>query len=202
MREKSAGEAMIIVSALAAHCMKEGIHLSEYFGNLLEKDRIIGRFDVRWDTLYYNESETNPVKFKKSKIEGEKKRDRNDLFFLGIALAIREGKIGLEDAKEILSDALPSLDFSNLEDIKFVGDGTYMKFADKFVEIRKSGTDARTRAYTAGSDKEDCAKFARAFGNYSGEITRIYKRHIDERFLSDAVGRAWQIYLAFLVEGV
>jgi len=202
MREKSAGEAMIIVSALAAHCMKEGIHLSEYFGNLLERNRIVGRFDVRWDTLYYNESEPNPVKFKQAKIEGEKKRDKNDLFFLGIALAIRQGKIGLEEAKEILSDALPSLDFSNLEDIKFVGDGTYLRFADKFVEIRKSGTDARTRAYTAGSDKEDCAKFARAFGNYDGEITKIYKRHIDEKFLSDAVGSAREIYLTFLREGI
>jgi phosphomannomutase len=201
MREKSAGEAMIIVSALAAHCMKEGMHLSEYFEDLLEKNRIVGRFDVRWDTLYYNESEPNPVKFKQSKIEGEKKRDKNDLFFLGIALAIREGKIGLEEAKEILSDALPSLNFSDLEDIKFVGDGTYLKFADKFVEIRKSGTDARTRVYTAGSDKEDCAKFAKAFGNYSGEITEIYKRHIDEKFLSDVVGKAWKIYLAFLIEG-
>ena len=36
------------------------------------------------------------------------------------------------------------LDFSNLKSIKFVGDGTYMEFSDKYIEIRPSGTDAKT----------------------------------------------------------
>ncbi len=198
MREKSAGEAMVIIGALAAYCTKKGKRLSEYFEVLLDKNKIKGPFDVREDILYYDESEQNPEKFKQSKIEGEKKRDKNDLFFLGIALAIRENKIGIEEAREILSDALPSLNFLNLECIRFVGDGTYLRFADKYVEIRKSGTDAKTKAYAAGSDKKDCKKFAEAFGTYSGEITATYKRHIDEEFLSNAVDKGREIYLAFL----
>ena len=71
---------------------------------------------------------------------------KNDLFFLGIAIALRDGKIDVEQARAILSDALPTLDFTTLEDVRFVGDGSYLKFHDKCVEVRKSGTDAKTKA--------------------------------------------------------
>ena len=102
--------------------------------------------DVREDITYYNESEPNPEKLRAAKLEGEAKRDKNDLFFLGIAIALRDKKISMDQARAILSDALPTLDFATLEDVRFVGDGSYLKFHDMCVEVRKSGTDAKTKS--------------------------------------------------------
>ena len=42
---------------------------------------IISKFDIREDISYYNESEPDIEKLKQAKIEGEKQRTKNDLFF-------------------------------------------------------------------------------------------------------------------------
>jgi phosphomannomutase len=197
MREKSAGESMVLVTALAAHCKRANISLSDYLAAVFAESQITAMYDVREDITYYNESEPNPEKLRAAKREGEAKRDKNDLFFLGIAIALRDGKIDVEHARAILSDALPSLDFSTLEDVRFVGDGSYLKFHDKCVEVRKSGTDAKTKAYASGSDKEVCRKFAKAFGEASGELTELYTEQIGQNYLGDVESRARQIYDAF-----
>jgi len=197
MREKSAGESMVLVTALAAHCKQVDIPLSDYLAAIFSESLITATCDVREDITYYNESEPNPEKLRAAKREGEAKRDKNDLFFLGIAIALREGKIDMEQARVILSDALPELDFTNLESVQFVGDGTYLKFADKFVEVRKSGTDAKTKAYASGGDKEECRRYAKAFGETSGELTELYRTHIGESYLEDVEKRAREIYDAF-----
>ena len=197
MREKSAGESMVLVTALAAHCKRANISLSDYLAAVFAESQITAMYDVREDITYYNESEPNPEKLRAAKREGEAKRDKNDLFFLGIAIALRDGIIDVEHARAILSDALPSLDFSTLEDVRFVGDGSYLKFHDKCVEVRKSGTDAKTKAYASGSDKEVCRKFAKAFGEASGELTELYTEQIGQNYLGDVESRARQIYDAF-----
>ena len=197
MREKSAGESMVLVTALAAHCKEANITLSDYLAAVFAESQINAMYDVREDITYYNESEPNPEKLRAAKREGEAKRDKNDLFFLGIAIALRDGKIDVEQARAILSDALPSLDFTTLEDVRFVGDGSYLKFHDKCVEVRKSGTDAKTKAYASGSDKEECRKFAKAFGEASGELTELYTEQISQNYLGDVENRARQIYDAF-----
>lgn len=202
MREKSAGEAMVLVTALTALCKKERIHLSDYLEKLFEENQIIGKYDIREDITYYNESEPDPEKLKMEKQEGERKRDKNDLFFLGLAIALRESRIELEQAREILADAFPELDFSTLEVVPFVGDGTYFKFSDKFVEIRKSGTEAKTKAYASGANKDDCRRFAKEFGQYSGELTHLYKRDIGEDYLKNVEKKARCIYLEFLNDGM
>ena len=197
MREKSAGESMVLVTALAAHCKQANITLSDYLAGVFAESQITAMYDVREDITYYNESEPNPEKLQAAKREGEAKRDKNDLFFLGIALALRDGKIDVEHARAILSDALPNLDFSTLEDVRFVGDGSYLKFRDKYVEVRKSGTDAKTKAYASGGDKEECRQFAKAFGEASGELTELYTQQIGHNYLGDVENRARQIYEAF-----
>lgn len=197
MREKSAGESMVLVTALAAHCKRENIPLSGYLDTIFIDSKITATCDVREDITYYNESEPNPEKLRDAKREGEAKRDKNDLFFLGIAIALRDGRIDIEQARAILSDALPDLAFTTLERIKFVGDGTYLKFADMFVEVRKSGTDAKTKAYASGPDKDQCRKYAKAFGETSGNLTDLYRTHIGENYLHDVEERAREIYDAF-----
>ena len=200
MREKSAGESMVLVTALAAHCKQANMPLSDYLAGVFAESEITATCDVREDITYYNESEPNPEKLRAAKQEGEAKRDKNDLFFLGIAIALRDGKIDIAQARTILSDALPSLDFSTLEDVRFVGDGSYLKFRDKCVEVRKSGTDAKTKAYASGSDKEECRQFAKAFGEASGDLTELYTEHISQTYLRNVESRARQIYEAFQSE--
>ena len=198
MREKSATEAIIVASALIAKLQKEQVSLSEYLQEIFEENNIIGRFDTRVDIAYYNESEPDINKLKAAKIEGEKKRTKNDLFYLAMAMGVKEGIMTLNDVKEILNDAFKSLIFDNLISIKFVGDGTYLEFSDKYIEIRPSGTDAKTKAYGGGSDKSVIETYANVLGNYSGDLTELYKKYISEDFYNKTKDKAMDYYLQFV----
>lgn len=199
MREKSASEAIIVASALIASLAGEP--LFSHLQNIYAKNDIISRYDVREDISYYNESEPDILKLKQSKIEGEAKRTKNDLFFLTLAIALIEGKITLENAKEILGTTFNNLNFKNLEKISFVGDGTYFKFDDKFIEIRPSGTDAKTKAYAGGKNKEDLIKYARALGNYSGELNEVYLKYLTQNDVENSKEKSLEIYDKFALEG-
>ena len=92
------------------------------------------------------------------------------------------------------------LNFENLKSIKFFGDGTYLEFADKYIEIRPSGTDAKTKAYGGGLNKFDIEKFASALGNYSGERTLLHKKYISEEFYNDTKNKSMEYYLDFVAK--
>ncbi len=201
MREKSATEAIIVSSCLAAELEEENKTLSEYLSEIFEKNNIIAKFDVREDIAYYNESEPDIDKLKQAKLEGEKQRTKNDLFYLSLAIAIREGIANVDEVKNILGDAFPELSFKNLTDVKFVGDGTYLKFTDKYVEIRPSGTDAKTKAYSGGENLEEISKFSRILGNYSGERTELHKKLITGEFYENSKETALNYYLKFVDKG-
>ncbi len=133
MREKSATEAIIVTSALVASL---DASLWEHLARVYDKNNIVAKYDVREDIAYYNESEPNIEKLKEAKKLGEGLRTKNDIFYLALAIGMLENKITLENVKEILSSTFKNLDFSNLSDVKFVGDGTYFDFTDKFGEMR------------------------------------------------------------------
>lgn len=196
MREKSATEAIIAASALIAQ-LKE-VSLSRYLVKIFEECNIKGRFDTRIDIAYYNESEPDIEKLKLAKAEGEKKRTENDLFYLSMAIAVKEGKMTLDNVKEVLNDSFKSLSFDNLQSIKFVGDGTYLEFTDKFIEIRPSGTDAKTKAYGGGLDKHVLELYAANLGNYSGYRTELHKKFIDNEFYNSSKEKAMKYYLEFV----
>ena len=194
MREKSATEAIIVASALISSL---NCTLCEHLEQIYKENSIISKYDARVDIAYYNESEPNIQKLKQDKIEGEKQRTKNDIFYLALAIAKRHNKITLENIKEILSFTFKALDFSNLQDVLFVGDGTYLDFSDKFVEIRPSGTDAKTKAYSGGKDKEVAIKYANILGNYTGDINEIYKKYIDEDFILKTKEFSFEIYSSY-----
>ena len=198
MREKSATEAIIVASCLASKLEEENKTLSEYLTEIFEENNIIAKYDVREDIAYYNESEPDIEKLKLAKTEGEKQRTKNDLFYLSLAIGIREGLFGVDKVKEVLNDAFPELNFDNLQDVKFVGDGTYLKFKDKYVEIRPSGTDAKTKAYSGGENLENIEKFSRILGNYSGERTDLHKQIISDEFYENSKETALNYYLQFV----
>lgn len=198
MREKSATEAIIVASSLAAKLEEDNKTLSEYLIEIFDENNIIAKFDVREDISYYNESEPDIEKLKQAKVEGEKQRTKNDLFYLSLAIAIREGIADLEAVKKVLNGAFAELSFNNLKAVKFVGDGTYLQFADKYVEIRPSGTDAKTKAYAGGEDLETIEKFARVLGNYSGERTELHRELISDEFYDNSKEKALDYYLQFV----
>ncbi len=198
MREKSATEAIIVASSLAAKLEEDNKTLSEYLIEIFEENNIIAKFDVREDIAYYNESEPDIEKLKQAKIEGEKQRTKNDLFYLSLAIAVKEGIITLEDVKNILNDAFSELNFDNLVSIKFVGDGTYLQFTDKYVEIRPSGTDAKTKAYAGGENLAGIENYARVLGNYSGERTEMHKKLVSDEFYESSKEKALNYYLQFV----
>lgn len=198
MREKSATEAIIVASALIAKLQKEQVSLSEYLVKIFEENSIVGRFDTRVDIAYYNESEPDINKLKEAKVAGEAQRTKNDLFYLSMAMGVKENKMSLNDVKEVLNDAFKSLIFDNLISIKFVGDGTYLEFSDKYIEIRPSGTDAKTKAYGGGSDKAVLETYANIMGNYSGERTVLHRKFIDDEFYNSTKEEAMKYYLEFV----
>jgi hypothetical protein len=93
---------------------------------------------------------------------------------------------------------MPALDFTDLSDVEFVGDGTYLRFSSKYVEIRKSGTDAKLKAYAAGDDKKECEEYAKALAFYSGDLTPTYLKLIGEKYLENVQQKAKEIYFKFL----
>ena len=198
MREKSATEAIIVAASLAAKLEEDNKTLSEYLIEIFDENNIIAKFDVREDISYYNESEPDIEKLKQAKVEGEKQRTKNDLFYLSLAIAIKEGKADLEAVKKVLNGAFAELNFDNLKSVKFVGDGTYLQFSDKYVEIRPSGTDAKTKAYSGGENLEIIEKFSRVLGNYSGDRTELHKELISDEFYENSKEVALTHYLEFV----
>ena len=198
MREKSATEAIIVASSLAAKLEEENTTLSEYLIDIFEENNIIAKYDVREDIAYYNESEPDIDKLKQAKVEGEKQRTKNDLFYLSLAMAVKEGIADIEAVKKVLNNAFAELNFDNLKSVKFVGDGTYLQFDDKYVEIRPSGTDAKTKAYSGGENLENIQKFSQVLGNYSGDRTELHRELISEDFYENAKEKALSYYLKFV----
>lgn len=197
MREKSASEAIIVASALAAKLEKENKTLSVALDEIFTSNEIIAKYDMREDIAYYNESEPDIVKLTQAKKDGEALRTKNDLFYLTMALAEFDGLITLDQVKSILKATFKTLNFDNLIDIKFVGDGTFLQFTDKFIEIRPSGTDAKTKAYGAGSNKENISEFARILGNYSGDLNEEYLAIIPKDYYNNAKENSMKKYLNF-----
>ena len=64
--------------------------LENGFKSFFEENNIIAKYDVREDIAYYNESEPDIEKLKQAKVEGEKQRTKNDLFYLSLAIGIRD----------------------------------------------------------------------------------------------------------------
>jgi phosphomannomutase len=201
MREKSATEAIMVNAALVSECEKNNIMLSQYLADIFEQNDIKGKFDVREDISYYNESEPDIDKLKIAKKEGEAKRTKNDLFYLTLVMAKKDGIITLDNVKEILSDTFKELDFSGVKDALYVGDGSYFRFDDKYIEIRPSGTDAKTKAYSAGTDKAELSKYARIMGNYSGDRTETYNKYVSDEYYQNVKDHSLEVYIKWANKG-
>jgi hypothetical protein len=122
------------------------------------------------------------------------------MFYLSMAIAVRKGRITIDDVKDVLNDKFSNdgLNFDNLKSVKFVGDGTYLEFEDKYIEIRPSGTDAKTKAYGGGLNKADIEKYATVLGNYSGDRTQKHCDLIKNSDYENCKDEAMTYYLEFV----
>lgn len=194
MREKSAGEAIIITAALAGWLESKKLTLLDYFNQILVETKIKSKYEIRLDFKYYNESQPDIKNLIAEKQKGLLTRDLNDSYFLSIALAYKDNIITLDIVKDILTECFPDLRFSDLTDIKFVGDGTFLLFSSKCVEVRPSGTDAINKAYSYGDDRWECISYAQHFTSYTGERTALHKKYIPEDFYKNIKSYSFELY--------
>ncbi len=202
MREKSAGEAIIITSAMASSLIQQEKLISDYLQEIYDSNNIATHFDVRVDVKYYNENESDIVKLNAQKEAGMEIRTTNDLFFLTIALGIRDKMITLEQARDILQEAFPKLDFSNMMGIFFVGDGTYIQFTDKFVEVRPSGTDAVNKSYSTSKTKDEAIEYTQTLANYDGTRTPLHKQLISDSYYDKVKEYSLKLLREFQAQGM
>ena len=203
MREKSAGEAIVIATALAAYLFKSKKLISEYLGEMFKENNIKSIYYVRDDIIYYNESEPDPEKMKKAKQEGEVKRDKTDSFYLSIALAFQDKKITIEQVREILGEVITGLDFGRLEEIKFTADATFFQFDDNmFAQIRRSGTDAKMRGYSGGPNKNNCKDYLDKLLHFDGERGVKYEEIVPEKYKGDIYPLVQKLYKEYLYYGM
>lgn len=175
MREKSAGEAMVITSAMASEHESLIKYLEDIYGAIRAAGINLRQYDYREDVIYFNESEPDPRVRAEAEKEGIKKKEVNEAFYLAIAIAIKEGKTTFEKARTFLQSTFPAVDFEknaanpSLQAIEFVGDGIYLRFADRIIEVRPSGTEAKTKGYALGPDLDILVSDAKVLGGYYSE---------------------------------
>jgi phosphomannomutase len=203
MREKSAGEASVIATALAAHLFENKKLISEQIEDIFKENNIKSTQYIRDDIIYYNESEPDPIKLAEDKLAGEAIRDKTDTFYLSITLALRDKKITIEKARKLLEEIINDLDFSRLIDIKFTGDASYFQFDNNFfVQVRRSGTDAKMRGYACGPNREDCVLYLDKLLHYNGERTNLYREIIPQEYQENIYSLSQKIYKEYLYNGL
>lgn len=199
MREKSAGEACIIATALSSFLFFHGTSILEYLEEIFEENNIKSIIYGRDDITYYNESEPDPIKLQQAKREGEVQRDKTDTFYISLALAFRSNAISIDQVRSILQESIPELDFSRLESIKFTGDATYFQFIENmFIQVRRSWTDAKMRGYSGGPDNRLCKDYLDKLLHYPGERSDTYQTLIPQKYQEDTYTIAKEIYTEYV----
>ncbi len=201
MREKSSGEACISAIALQARRYLESIaendgskiYLHNYLREIFVNNNIKNRMEFRGDIIHYNEAIIDPAELAKAKEQGLKQRDAFNGFFRKLALAFKTGeysvsgyKISIDDVKTLLTEALPVMkeELKYLENIDVWSDGLQFWFSDeskiKDICLRPSGTDAKSKVYFDGSDKELMKKiFNEGFAVIDGRTGELYDSYIN-----------------------
>lgn len=199
MREKSSGEACIsAVSLVARLYLKyqttgkiEDFYLHRHLDELFTLSSIVNKMEFRGDKVHYNEAIFDPEELAKAKAAGIAEKDRFNNYFRHLALAMRDGKLTksghpltLDEVKAILSESIPAMshEWQNLERIDLWSDGLQLWFKDCTIRdicLRPSGTDAKSKVYFDGSDKEYMKKvFVESFRDFAAEPTALYRHYL------------------------
>ncbi len=114
---------------------------------------------------------------------------------------MKYGEITMEQVKDLLKEIIPELDFSKLTNIKFTGDATFFQFEnDLFVQIRRSGTDAKMRGYSGGPNEQECRLYLDKLLRYEGRRTGLYKKIIPLKYQESIYSITQKLYREYLNE--
>lgn len=193
MREKSSGEACLSAVSLAARLYLESqkqqspehLYLHRYLANLFTSSGIRNTMEFRGDIVHYNEAIFDPEELAKAKKAGIEERVVFNAFFTRIAAVLAAGKIDLGQAQELLTEAMPGMadDWKRLERVELWSDGLQLWFGGegkvRDICIRPSGTDAKTKIYFDGTDKDYLVSlFESHFSNFTPVETDKYRRMV------------------------
>ena len=174
VREKSSGEACVSAVSLAARMYLEGgadqpekMFLHRMLAQVFQDSGVENPMEYRGDIIHYNEAIFDPKELAEAKKTGIAERVVFNAWFEKIARALENGEKSLEEVQAILTEAIGGLAglWKSLESITVWSDGLQLWFAKGNKEgirdmcIRPSGTDAKTKIYFDGTDKQsmkDC----------------------------------------------
>jgi phosphomannomutase len=169
VREKSSGEACVSAVSLAARLYLEGdsssperMFLHRLLAQVFKDSGVKNPMEYRGDIIHYNEAIFDPKELAKAKKEGIAERVEFNAWFENLARGLESGEQSLEQVKKTLTDAIPGLQslWNSLESITVWSDGLQFWFVDgnergiRDICIRPSGTDAKTKIYFDGTDKQ------------------------------------------------
>lgn len=170
LREKDGMQFGLMALSLATRLYNSKLSFADYYCELIDKYDINYRFFDRRDVTLYNETLTGEER-DQAKVAGEKLRDKAMDFFKNLAEQFKTGKT-LTEIQEDINSRLKDGDrpVSQLKRICVVGEGkllegTFMEFADFWILIRASGTDALIRYYIEGKDKKEIKDYQQSFVN-------------------------------------
>jgi phosphomannomutase len=182
MREKSSGEACVSAVSLAARLWLEAhqsgnpqhYYLHNYLGQVFQDNAIAHPMESRGDIVHYNEAIFDPAELAIAKKAGIQERVEFNAFFTDMIDALQAGKLSLEQLRQQLSQAMPGMasEWARLERVDRWSDGLqfWFKVGGKLRDLclRPSGTDAKTKVYLDGTDKEYLQEvFDTNFRNFS-----------------------------------
>ena len=168
VREKSSGEACVSAVSLAARLYLDGgadnpekMFLNRMLARVFKESNVKNPMEYRGDIVHYNEAIFDPKELAAAKKEGIAERVEFNAWFEKIAKSLESGEQSLDQVKATLTQAIPGLKglWSALESISVWSDGLQFWFADndngiRDICIRPSGTDAKTKIYFDGTDKQ------------------------------------------------
>lgn len=190
MREKSSGEACLSAMSLAARLYLEArassdpekLYLHSNLKQLFESSHIRNPMEYRGDIIHYNEAIFDPQELARAKKEGIGERMVFNGYFQRIARALKQGRIQMDQARELLAEAMPGMaeEYGRLERIDVWSDGLQLWFGGqgkvRDICVRPSGTDAKTKIYFDGTDKAYLiALFEKNFQSFTPSLSERYR---------------------------
>jgi len=169
VREKSSGEAGVSAVSLSARLYLEGgadnpekMFLHRVLARVFKESGVKNPIDYRGDIIHYNEAIFDPKELAEAKKKGIAERVVYNAWFEKLARSLQSGERSLQQVKEHLSQAMPGLAsfWGCLESITLWSDGLQFWFVDgnehgiRDMCIRPSGTDAKTKIYFDGTNKQ------------------------------------------------
>ncbi len=169
VREKSSGEACVSAVSLAARLYLEGgssnpekMFLHRLLADVFANSGVKNPMEYRGDIVHYNEAIFDPKELAEAKTKGIAERVVFNDWFAKLANGLADGSSSLAEVQAKLGEAVPGLKglWSSLESITIWSDGLQFWFASgnetgiRDICVRPSGTDAKTKIYFDGTDKQ------------------------------------------------